>query len=247
MNALDRPLISIHFPKAAGSSFAAALAAALGESAVLRLPHYDCDPVDPANPLWTSPDWFLRRRPHEVKPYTVVHGHQPIIKYDLVPSAYRVVTLREPVDNLISIYYYWKSLFDAGFTGHAVFEFVKRERLSLLETAEIPCMRRLMSSTYFGGYDMGKFDIIGTHDKRTAFLDAVSNLIGVPLSTHIRENVTPPSEERDNVLADAKAVARLRHLLQDDIRFYEVCAGLSNGSRRFFGLRRLIGLGPSVA
>jgi hypothetical protein len=105
----------------------------------------------------------------------------------------------------------------------------------------------LDSSTYFGGYDMGRFDIIGTHDKRTAFLDAVSNLIGVPLSIHIRENVTPPSEERDNVPADAKVIGRLGHLLQDDIRVYEVCAGLSNGNRRFFGLRRLIGLRPSVA
>ena len=70
-------------------------------------------------------------------------------------------------------------------------------------------------------------------------------MIGVPLSAHVRENVTPPSDERDNVLADVKVKAKLRHLLQDDIRFYESCAGLSNGSRRFFGLRRLIGLRPS--
>jgi hypothetical protein len=73
----------------------------------------------------------------------------------------------------------------------------------------------------------------------------VSKLIGVPLSAHVRENVTPPSDERDKVLVDAKMNVTLRHLLQDDIRFYEACAGLSNGSRRFFGLRRLIGLRPS--
>src|SRR6516225_10146336 len=150
MNMLDRPLISVHFPKASGSSFAGALIAAFGEAAVHCPPHYDCDPVDPANPLRISPDWFLRHRPRDVKPYTVVHGHQPIIKYDLLPSAYRVVLLREPVQNLISIYYYWKNLFDTGFTAHAVFEFVKKERLSLLEMAEIPIMRRLTSRTYFG-------------------------------------------------------------------------------------------------
>jgi hypothetical protein len=138
MNSLDRPLISIHFPKAAGSSFSAALVAAFGEPAVHRPPHYDCDPLDPANPLWVCPNWFLRRRPHAVKPYSVVHGHQPIVRYDLLPSAYRVVILREPVDNLISIYYYWKTLFDTEFAGHSVFEFVKKERLSLLEVAEIP-------------------------------------------------------------------------------------------------------------
>ena len=79
---------------------------------------------------------------------------------------------------------------------------------------------------------MGRFDVIGTHNNRTAFVEAVSKLIGVPLSADIRENVTPPSEERDNILADAKVIAKLRDLLQDDIRFYEVCVGLSNGSRR---------------
>jgi hypothetical protein len=230
MNALDRPLISVHFPKASGSSFRVALEAAFGQSVVLG--SYDCDPLDPANPLWIDPEWFLRHRPRDVKPFAVVHGHLPIVKYELLPSAYRVVMLREPVENLISIYYYWKHLISTGYRAHALFEFVKDHRLSLLEVAEMPNMRRLMSCSYFGGYDMGRFDVIGTHDNRTAFVEAVSKLIGVPLWAHIRENVTPPSEERDNVLADAKVNAKLRHLLEDDIRFYEGCAGLSNGSRR---------------
>src|ERR1700722_7843018 len=240
MNALDRPLISVHFPKASGSSFRLALEAAFGHPAVLR--SYDCDPLDPANPMWIYPHWFSRHRPRDVKPFAVVHGHLPIVKYELLPSAYRVVMLREPVENLISIYYFWKHLISIGYRAHALFEFVKDQRLSLLEVAEMPSMRRLMSSSYFGGYDMARFDVIGTHDNRTAFVEAVSKLIGVPLSAHIRENVTPTSEERDNVLADAKVNARLRLLLQDDIRFYEACAGLSNGSRRFFGLRRIVRL-----
>jgi hypothetical protein len=231
MNAVDRPLISVHFPKASGSSFRVALETALGQSAVLG--SYDCDPLDLANPMWIDREWFLRHRPRDLKSFVAVHGHLPVIKYELLPSAYRIVMLREPVENLISIYYYWKTLFDTGFTAHAVFEFVKKERLSLLETAEIPAMRRLMSHTYFGGYDMKRFDIIGTHNDRTAFIQAVSNLIGVPLSADVRTNVTPPSEERDNTLTDGAVMAKLRDLLQDDIRFYEACMGISQGSRRF--------------
>jgi hypothetical protein len=60
---------------------------------------------------------------------------------------------------------------------------------------------------------MRRFDVIGTHDYRTAFIEALSKLIGAPLSTHIRANMTPLSNKRVNVLADAKANARLRHLL----------------------------------
>ena len=133
--------------------------------------------------------------------------------------------LREPVDNLISVYYYWKHLISTGYRAHALFEFVKDQRLSLLETAEIPSLRRLTSGTYFGGYDMRRFDVIGTHDNRAAFINAVSSLIGVPLSADIRENVTPSSEERDNVRADAKVIAKLRDLLQDDIRFFDEYTG----------------------
>lgn len=236
--ALDRPLISVHFPKASGSSIRIALVSAFGQAAVQG--SYDCDPVDPQNPMWIYPDWFLRSRPHDVKPYTVVHGHVPIIKYDLLPSAYRIVMLREPVENLISIYYYWKKLFATEFTSHAVFEFVKNQRLSLLETAEIPCMRCLMSRTYFGGFDMGRFDVIGTYDNRTAFVETVSKLIGFPLSAQIRDNVTPPSEERDNVLADAKLIMKLRNLLHEDIRFFDECTERSNGRRGFFRLRRFV-------
>jgi hypothetical protein len=240
VNALDRPLISVHFPKASGSSFRVALEAAFGQSAVLG--SYDCDPLDPANPMWIDPDWFLRHRPCDVKPFGVVHGHLPIVKYELLPSAYRVVMLREPIENLISIYYYWRHLISTGYRGHALFEFVKAQRLSLLEVAEMPAIRNLMSGTYFGGYDMGRFDVIGAHDNRTAFVEAVSTLIHAPLSVDIRENVTPPSEERDNVLADAKVIAKLRDLLQDDIRFFDECVGRSNGRRGPFALRRFVGL-----
>jgi hypothetical protein len=222
---LATPLISIHFPKTGGSSFRTALVTAYGETAVLSL--YDCDPADPSNPLWIYPDWFLRNRPRDLGEFKVVHGHLPIKKFDLLPSAYRVVMLREPVENLISIYYFWRSLFASSYVGHAIYEMVKNNRLSLLEVAEIPRMRRLMSDTYFGDYDMRRFDVIGTYDNRIWFIRQVSNLIGITLTAHERENVTPPSEERDNLLSDTLFCGRIRDLLVDDIRFYEAHAGRS--------------------
>ncbi len=213
---------------------------AFGEANVLS--SYDCDPVDPGNPIWIHTDWFLRQRPRTIHPFKVVHGHLPIRKYDLVPSALRIVMLREPVENLISIYYYWRGLFDTPVRGHAIYEFAKRERLSLLDLAEIPKLRRLMSESYFGGVDMRRFDVIGTYDRRAQFVDAVSGQIGTSLSAGKRENVTPSLDERGEATADAKLIAKLRNLLQDDIRFYEAHA---DGRKRswlwkscFFSARR---------
>jgi hypothetical protein len=213
------PLISVHFPKAGGSAFAAQLQRAYGVGNVLTI--YDDDPADPANPLWWNRDWFLKKRPVTTLPYTVVHGHIPIIQYDLIQDARRIVMLREPVQNLISIYFYWQSLFESGASGHAIFEFVKKRRLGLLETAEIPQLRWLMSRTYFGDYDMRRFDVIGVHEQRAAFMKAVSELVGKPLSADVTANVTPPSAARGDAMNDARLLATLRALLSDDLRFYE--------------------------
>jgi hypothetical protein len=230
----DRPLISVHFPKAGGVSFLSALNEAFGADKVLKT--YDCDPVDPSNPWWIHPTWFRHNRPSTVKPYMAVHGHFPIQKYDLVSPAVRVVMLREPVENLISIYYYWKSLFDSPAEGHGIYAFVKKQRLSLLEMAQIPVLRRLMSVTFFGDFDMRRFDVIGAHERRSEFIDEVSKVVGIPLSTAHRENVTPPSEERGNVLSDTIMITKLRYLLQDDIRFYETYTGAGSRKVRSFFL-----------
>jgi hypothetical protein len=181
---------------------------------------YDFDPVDPANPMWIAPSWFFNRRPQTIAPHTAVHGHLPASQYDLVPGAARIVMLREPVENLISIYYYWLQIFQTDTVGHAIFEFVKANRLSLLEVAELPALRRLMSSSYFGGYDMRRFDVIGVFERQEAFRTAVSSLVDLEIPAEGKVNVTTPSEERGNVLCDTKLMAKLRHLLADDIRFF---------------------------
>ena len=97
----------------------------------------------------------------------------------------------------------------------------KRQRLSLLALAEIPGLRWLMSQSYFGGYDMRRFDVIGAHERRAQFFTAVSKITGQTLHSERQENITPISEERGNISKDVKLVTQLRYLLQDDIRFYE--------------------------
>jgi hypothetical protein len=212
-------MISVHFPKASGSALLAELTAAFGEAKLFR--DYDCDPVDPANPLWVDKDRFLQNRPHSIQPFEAVHGHFPIVKYDLLPTAFRTVMLREPVENLIAIYFFWRSLFDTAARGHGLFEYAKRQRLSLLDLAEVPSLRWLMSKSYFRDYDMRRFDVIGAYDRRAEFIASISLAIGRTLSVDRRENVTPVSEERGNVMNDARLIARLRDLLRDDVRFYE--------------------------
>lgn len=216
-------LISVHFPKAGGSALRHVLADAIGESRLLA--DYSDDPADPANPRWIHPDWYMAHRPTSIAPFAAVHGHFPIVKYDLIGDALRVVLLREPVENVISIYYFWKHLAEQPYEGHGVFNFFKTRGLTLLETAAIPALRRLMSQTYFGDYDMGRFDVIGDFAKRAEYLAAVSRRLSIKLGSDIADNVTPYSRERQEVLADRRMIDRLRDLLLDDVRFYERYVG----------------------
>jgi len=67
---------------------------------------------------------------------------------------------------------------------------------------------------------MRRFDVIGAHERRAAFMSAVSALIGKPLSPDEKANVTPQSAARGDTMNDARLLKQLRFLLQDDIRFY---------------------------
>lgn len=82
-----------------------------------------------------------------------------------------------------------------------------------------------MSSTYFGGYRMQNFDIIGDFADRTTYCEALSQLMNVRLDASIAANRSPLSDVREDVSRDVRIVRELHDLLRDDIAFYERWAG----------------------
>jgi hypothetical protein len=78
-----------------------------------------------------------------------------------------------------------------------------------------------MSEVYFGGFEMKRFNFIGFYDNMSIDLDRLSTELGLPLTVRVRENATPGSEERMNVMHDRVTIDLLRHALRDDVKFYE--------------------------
>ena len=217
---MSRKLISVHFPKAAGTSLASAYAAALGADRVLR--DYGEDPVDPCALINLHPFRYEETKPTSLGLFTAVHGHFHIRRYDRISDAVRVVVLREPVDNLISIYYFWDALRRGRqYSGHSLYKYFCESQLGLIDLATIPALRKLMSGVYFRDVDMGCFDVIGNFQYLDGYLRRVSDLIGLELGFLPKLNVAPPSDERTAVSEDPRTLARLRDLLADDLRFYE--------------------------
>ena len=212
-------LISVHFPKAAGSSLARAYAAAFGDDRVCQ--DYENDPVDPCARMYLDPARYEALKPTSLGRHAVVHGHFHVNRYARVRDAVRTVVLREPVENLISIYYYFDALRRGLAPGHGLYQYFCHAGLGLLGFAAMPAIRRMMSERYFRDVDMGCFDVIGDFADLDGFLERVGELMMVELGPLPRLNVTPHSDERYEVSQDPHMLAALRDLLADDLRFYE--------------------------
>ena len=214
----DRLIISVHFPKAAGTSLAEGLQAHFG-TGLLR--DYGTDPVDPLHPRHIAPHLYPMEPAQPPSAVRAVHGHFHINKYSSVGDAYRITFLREPVENLISIYYFWRKYQNDN--GHATFQLFKKLSPSLFEFAEFPAIKRLMSQTYFGDVQMSGFDFIGFYDRRDRDLARLGDLLGIAFDPEIYVNRTSDDERdsRDSIMNDRKAIDRLRRSLAEDCAFYD--------------------------
>jgi hypothetical protein len=209
-----RVVISVHFPKSAGTSLVRSAQAALGEARVLL--DYGDNPANPGSRYRVDPVGFERARPRSTGDYAFIHGHFHPEKYALIePCARMLVTiLREPVDNLLSIYRFWRQA-PAGDTLH---DYFLKQNLSPLELARLPLINRLMSETYFGSWDMTSFDFVGDYADYGGAVCQIAELLGVPLS-ECAENVSPKEDFAPEIRSE------LANLLAPEIAFYHQWRG----------------------
>ena len=201
------PYVSVHFPKAGGSSLKIQLESILGEG---LLQDYEHDPLGP----------HAMDEVHELPPnYKMVHGHFRASRYSQVNKRFMFTFLRNPVHNLISIYFFWKAFPRSGNPWKLKFLI---EKPSILEFAKFPPLRSLMSDTYFGGFAMGRFDFIGFHETRLEDYLKLGHLINLPLSGEIHANRTEEGhEDRAAIMNSQKIMGELADLLVHDLRFYD--------------------------
>ena len=212
-------LISVHLPKAAGTSFLHSLFGAYGQDAVSL--DYQDDPADPCSDYSLDPEGCRRKARDAVHTIAVkvIHGHFHPSKYDFADDVRRITFLRHPVDTLISIYYYWKTRGD----GHCLFNYARERQLTLRQTARLPVVRYLLSRTYFGGFDMDRFDFIGFIDTYTNDMRRLAQVLSVPVAeTKENANVYPGyRDEVADIRANRSLVSDLEDSLLEDIRFYD--------------------------
>lgn len=199
-------LVYVHFPKASGTSIVESLA--LHYRRALAIDNTCMPPYD-------------RQRPSPAVPPGIraIHGHFHASRYAEHPGAFRFTFLREPVDNLLSIYYYWKNCERHGYPPHERF---LRESPSVFEFAQWPVMKGWASRWYFGGVDMERFNFVGFYERRDSDISKLSRLLNIDIRTDIHLlSTSNGAAERRAILADQSAVAQLRDHLREEVAFYE--------------------------
>lgn len=202
---LNHPrIIFVHVPKAGGTSLAFQFKAILGSGLQLNYAH---DPVLVETPGEQS--YPISK--------ALVFGHFHPAIYDH-SDAFRITFLRHPVDNLLSIYAFWKTV---SYIGHPLHTRFLKERPSVIEFCRYEKFRNLMSETFFGNYDMDRFDFIGFDESRVADLACLSRLIGAEISPDVRVNQTSYSDADEELRSDRALRSRVTDLLRQDVRFFE--------------------------
>lgn len=220
MSPLD--MLSVHVPKCAGTAFFKALESAYGRRALLV--DYDDFPLDPAAPMNLDPEGCFSRWHNcewpQLRRYRVIHGHYHIHKYSRVSARLRITFLRDPLDRLVSHYFFWKNTQPRGHSLHA---YTLEQKLSLEEFARLPNVRRCYTGVFFRGVDIGEFDFVGFYEQAGSDVARLSKLAGIDLDLPV-VNANPQSGYGRAVAelrADPARLARIRNLLADDIAFYE--------------------------
>ncbi|MBL8690112.1 MAG: sulfotransferase family 2 domain-containing protein [Rhodospirillaceae bacterium] len=202
-------LISLHVPKAFGTSLGKVLAEHYGPQCMLR--DYGVSLESGGARRLVKPN---------LQPGTlVVHGHFPAARYADMPARRRVTFLRDPVRRTVSHFFFWQT---EPRHGNAVHDQLLDGRLGLLEFARLPAIRRFYADTVFGGCDMRSFDLVGIVEDLARDWPRFQRLTGIQAQLpHLNRNSYPGyAEIIGHVMSDAALLRELRGILAEDIEFY---------------------------
>lgn len=211
-------LVSIHIPKTAGTSFIHSLKKQYGDQKVARIDIHDNRvkinkiPVDSA---------------YVYKNTIVIHGHftiDSLNKHLSLPPKIPIITwLRDPVERVISNYYYLSKRLDEELMEEKKgLNILSKMRRSLLEYAEdeINCNR---ISKFLKGIDLKDFFFIGTvenYDEDIQELGRKLNWSTLEIVTHNKTGASNKS------VVDEQTKALIRSYNKKDQALYEQALAL---------------------
>jgi hypothetical protein len=205
-------IVSLHIPKTAGTSFRTILKDKIGDSRVVRLDIHNKNDIRLNEKAFTKDK--LRNK------IKVVHGHFKFadIKelFDLDPSVRYVTWLRDPVDRVLSHYYYLMKMAAIKMGEQAKDEILSKVGKSLEEYV-VHDQNRNEISHFLEGSSFDDFDFIGIQKDFENELNRFRKVMGWSNIENQRHNVTGSKKPA----IDKKTVELIKSYNEKDVEIYE--------------------------
>lgn len=209
-----KPVVSVHIPKTAGTSFGESLALAFD-----KLVYYDYDdkPINQSRDVRMAraiAHSQLRHKPS----HPVIHGHFLPRKYLYLAqpkSAFFVTWLREPIARLESNYRFWRDTPPPAKIP-PLRQRMLDEKWSFFDFATEPRFQNLYHQ-FFEGFDIELFDFIGLTEHYEDDLERCAQMLKLPLQLTLR-NTRKSSEPME---LTQRQWQEIRDFHRQDIDLYE--------------------------
>ncbi|GGE94761.1 sulfotransferase family 2 domain-containing protein [Sphingomonas prati] len=214
-------IVSPHIPKCGGTSLIDAVTSAIGPDLIYL--DYGDSPANPAtdfsiDPLGTA-ERFAADAATLLASKRLAYGHMHAAKYRLAaPNAAWVTILRDPVERLISHYFFWREAPVAQ--ANPLRRYFHEQSLDLLGFARLPMVGGFYRDVFFRGLRRADFEFVGRTDAIEAFTVVLGQMLDVELLLP-RSNVGGLRSGGDALEEIDRARPFLRDILKDEIAFYE--------------------------
>lgn len=205
-------LVSCHVPKSAGFSFQKQLLHLFGKRVFWDYNHTDRPGYKP-KPI--KPHLLAQLRTNKT---TVIHGHFFMSKYHHIPGLQRVMWFRDPVDRLLSHYYYWLKAPDKE---HPNYQKLVEGGLSVVDFAKLPELRNIYTR-FLDGEPVEALDWVGLVEDYQASLDLFYAMYAIgrdpkELDIHLNKN---EAKEKGGYQLDEDSRRAIQNLNANDMTLY---------------------------
>ncbi|GAB4304943.1 MAG: hypothetical protein Fur0025_46910 [Oscillatoriaceae cyanobacterium] len=204
-------IISVHVPKTAGSTFGKIILPQIyGKEKIF----YDYESLT------------VEALQDQIKSeHKVIHGHFPAVKYmSQYPNAKIIVWLRNPINYLISWYYFWLTFSTDEPNSSEFHKYVVNNQIGFEEFIGFPKAQNVISRHYFKGINVEKFQFIGIQEFFREDLRELQQLLNWPevKVKPYNRNTYPDYEDLvKNILSDRRLIGKIVSLNREDIELYQ--------------------------
>jgi hypothetical protein len=177
-------IISVHVPKTAGTTLLHYLQT-----------HFN---VFEDNEAWGYASLLkaMLKKSDLVKTYDCIHGHFPAMKYRFYPNTIFITFVREPLERMVSHYYYWKKVYEIGNPGRDPYvdSLFKRD----ISLSDFVFEEKLKNQQwqYVRGIPLSRYSFIGITDEKYLAND-MNHLFNEILRRPLRNSVIERHNKTD--------------------------------------------------